>query len=183
MSNKSSYNAHVQLCIKEWKWNRRQCTFIILDRLIYEVSKDEIAAMIGDTNLFFHSSEDCEDCVKVAEAEIMIAEVASRGKRRGWEALLLMLRYAGKGKEYEAEVEASEFAEMSSTSKSSSSSKAFPISSFGQRDPVTTVMARNEWLNTPTMRNTENTRAGERDCLKVIVRKFGFQSSQGHVDP
>nr|CAD7605333.1 unnamed protein product [Timema genevievae] len=70
-----------------------ECTFIILDRLIYEDSEDEIAAMIGDTNLFIHSSE---DCVKVAEAEIMIAEVASRGKHRGWEALLLMLRYGDK---------------------------------------------------------------------------------------
>nr|CAD7431194.1 unnamed protein product [Timema monikensis] len=81
---------------QSWSEDEDKCTFIILDRLIYEVSKDEIAAMIGDTNLFFHSSEDCEDCVKVAEAEIMIAEVASRGKRRGWEALLLMLRYGDK---------------------------------------------------------------------------------------
>nr|CAD7411609.1 unnamed protein product [Timema poppensis] len=78
---------------QSWSEDEDKCTFIILDRPIYEVSKDEIAAMIGDTNLFFHSNE---DHVRVAEAEIMIAEVASRGKRRGWEALLLMLRYGDK---------------------------------------------------------------------------------------
>jgi RimJ/RimL family protein N-acetyltransferase len=46
--------------------------------------------MIGDTNLFFFHSE---DCVQMAEAEIMIAEESARRKRRGWEAMLLMLRY------------------------------------------------------------------------------------------
>jgi hypothetical protein len=46
--------------------------------------------MIGDTNLFFFHSE---DCVQLAEAEIMIAEESARRKRRGWEAMLLMLRY------------------------------------------------------------------------------------------
>jgi len=46
--------------------------------------------MIGDTNLFFFRSE---DCVQLAEAEIMIAEESARRKRRGWEAMLLMLRY------------------------------------------------------------------------------------------
>jgi hypothetical protein len=46
--------------------------------------------MIGDTNLFFYHSE---DCVRLAEAEIMIAEKSARRKRRGWEAMLLMLRY------------------------------------------------------------------------------------------
>jgi len=46
--------------------------------------------MIGDTNLFFFHSE---DCVQLAEAEIMIAEESARRKRCGWEAMLLMLRY------------------------------------------------------------------------------------------
>jgi hypothetical protein len=49
-----------------------------------------IGAMIGDTNLFFYHSE---DCARLAEAEIMIAENSARRKRRGWEAVLLMLRY------------------------------------------------------------------------------------------
>jgi hypothetical protein len=46
--------------------------------------------MIGDTNLFFYHSE---DCAQLAEAEIMIAENSARRKRRGWESMLLMLRY------------------------------------------------------------------------------------------
>lgn len=45
--------------------------------------------MIGDTNLFFNDME----CKYTAEAEIMIAEKEYRHKRRGWEAILLMLRY------------------------------------------------------------------------------------------
>ncbi|XP_021928500.1 N-acetyltransferase 9 isoform X3 [Zootermopsis nevadensis] len=49
-----------------------------------------IGAMIGDTNLFLYDSE---DCTRLAEVEIMIAENNVRRKRRGWEAVLLMLRY------------------------------------------------------------------------------------------
>lgn len=45
--------------------------------------------MIGDTNLFFNESEQPGS----AEAEIMVASVAYRGKRRGWEAMILMLLY------------------------------------------------------------------------------------------
>jgi hypothetical protein len=52
--------------------------------------------MIGDTNLFLHHSE---DSTRLAEAEIMIAEKSARRKRRGWEAMLLMLRY-GKFSQY-----------------------------------------------------------------------------------
>lgn len=44
--------------------------------------------MIGDTNLFFGNEGN-----QVAEAEIMIAETAKRGKKMGWEAMILMLRY------------------------------------------------------------------------------------------
>jgi RimJ/RimL family protein N-acetyltransferase len=42
--------------------------------------------MVGDTNLFLSGDGG-------AEAEIMIAEVEARGKKMGWEAMLLMLRY------------------------------------------------------------------------------------------
>lgn len=45
-------------------------------------------AMIGDTNFFFSDETRCQ-----AEAEIMIAEKYARGRKQGWEAMLLMLRY------------------------------------------------------------------------------------------
>lgn len=45
--------------------------------------------MIGDTNLFFANSDGCI----CAEAEIMIAEPWARGRKCGWEAMLLMLLY------------------------------------------------------------------------------------------
>lgn len=54
--------------------------------------------MIGDTNLFinqdyFLTGSDEQDLHIIAEAEIMIAELAARGKGFGMEALLLMLKY------------------------------------------------------------------------------------------
>lgn len=45
--------------------------------------------MIGDTNLFFAN---CDNSL-CAEAEIMIAEPWARGRKCGWEAMLLMLLY------------------------------------------------------------------------------------------
>lgn len=45
--------------------------------------------MIGDTNLFFCNF----DANVVAEAEIMIAEPWARGRKCGWQAMLLMLLY------------------------------------------------------------------------------------------
>ena len=47
---------------------------------------DEVTAMVGDTNLFINGEGE-------AEAEIMIAEQEARGKKMGWEAMMLMLRY------------------------------------------------------------------------------------------
>lgn len=66
-----------------------ECTFIILDKEVYTRTQDEIVAMIGDTNFFF-TNQDEDIC---AEAEIMIAEITSQGKKRGWEAMLHMILY------------------------------------------------------------------------------------------
>ena len=75
-----------------------ECTFLILDRQRYEDTKDEIGALIGDTNIFIQSHPEAEDDQSLTdrlagEIEIMIAEPAARGKRYGWEATLLMLLF------------------------------------------------------------------------------------------
>ncbi|KYN27261.1 PREDICTED: N-acetyltransferase 9-like protein [Trachymyrmex cornetzi] len=74
---------------KRWLEDEDKCTFIILDKHVYLTTKNEIDAMVGDTNLFLHDSQG----LCVAEIEIMIAEEANRGKRRGWESIILMLLY------------------------------------------------------------------------------------------
>ncbi|KAH8356113.1 hypothetical protein KR200_012194 [Drosophila serrata] len=78
---------------RSWREDSDKLTFIILDATIYAQNQDEIAAMVGDTNLFLHPDPDDSD-QQVAEAEIMIAEPAARGKGYGREAMLLMLKYA-----------------------------------------------------------------------------------------
>lgn len=45
--------------------------------------------MIGDTNIFIINSE-----IGIGEIEIMIAEKTARGKKLGWEAVILMLIYS-----------------------------------------------------------------------------------------
>ncbi|KAJ1523030.1 hypothetical protein ONE63_002161 [Megalurothrips usitatus] len=61
---------------KSWHTDDNKCTFIVLDKAKFDDSGDEI-------NESHHN----------AEAEIMIAERNARGKKHGWEAMLLMLRY------------------------------------------------------------------------------------------
>ncbi|XP_076764620.1 N-acetyltransferase 9-like protein [Xylocopa sonorina] len=74
---------------QQWHQDQDKCTFIILEKSVFAETGDEIEAMIGDTNLFFNEL----DQPNSAEIEIMIANVASRGKKRGWEAIILMLLY------------------------------------------------------------------------------------------
>ncbi len=71
-----------------WKNSEDKCTFIILHKESYEAEKDEIGAMIGDTNIFMSSDE-----MLLGEAEIMIAETKFRGQKLGWESMVLMLLY------------------------------------------------------------------------------------------
>ncbi|EDV30378.1 uncharacterized protein Dana_GF23258 [Drosophila ananassae] len=77
---------------KSWREDSDKLTFIVLDAEAYSRDQDEIAAMVGDTNLFLHLDPDTDQ--QVAEAEIMIAEPSARGKGFGREAMLLMLKYA-----------------------------------------------------------------------------------------
>ncbi|CAK9802501.1 N-acetyltransferase 9-like protein [Anthophora plagiata] len=74
---------------KQWLQDEDKCTFIILEKSVFTETGDEIEAMIGDTNLFFNES----DQPNSAEVEIMIADVTYRGKKRGWEATIIMLLY------------------------------------------------------------------------------------------
>ncbi|XP_058798368.1 N-acetyltransferase 9-like protein isoform X1 [Phymastichus coffea] len=74
---------------KSWFEDEDKCTFIILNKSLYEETLNEIDAMIGDINLFFNDA----NCNKNAEIEIMIAETCHRGKGYGWESAILMLRY------------------------------------------------------------------------------------------
>ncbi|XP_011312705.1 N-acetyltransferase 9-like protein isoform X2 [Fopius arisanus] len=74
---------------KSWREDEDKCTFIILDADMYSRTNNEIESMIGDTNLYFNDADDGH----AAECEIMIAEEKARGRKFGWEAMILMLRY------------------------------------------------------------------------------------------
>ncbi|XP_064552664.1 alpha/beta-tubulin-N-acetyltransferase 9 [Drosophila montana] len=77
---------------QSWRQDDDKLTFIVLCADIYNKTNDEIAAMVGDTNLFVRHDEESQQYV--AEAEIMIAAPEARGKGYGREAMLLMFKYA-----------------------------------------------------------------------------------------
>ncbi|XP_021949779.1 N-acetyltransferase 9 isoform X2 [Folsomia candida] len=78
---------------KTWEEDADKCTFIILNRDLYEKSADEVHSMVGDTNLFLNSNDDNHD-ETVGEIEIMIADKKFRRKGLASEALKLMMDYA-----------------------------------------------------------------------------------------
>ncbi|XP_026484703.1 alpha/beta-tubulin-N-acetyltransferase 9 [Vanessa tameamea] len=73
---------------KSWREDEDKCTFIILDKSIYETKNDEITSMIGDTNIFMTDKDN-----SIGEIEIMIAEKSALGKRFGWESVIIMMLY------------------------------------------------------------------------------------------
>ncbi|KAL4719567.1 hypothetical protein ACJJTC_016346 [Scirpophaga incertulas] len=72
---------------KQWQNDKDKCTFILLEKSKYYETNNEIESMIGDTNIFINNEQ------ASGEIEIMIAEKYARGKRLGWESVLLMLLF------------------------------------------------------------------------------------------
>ncbi|KAI8430133.1 hypothetical protein MSG28_000533 [Choristoneura fumiferana] len=73
---------------KSWREDEDKCTFIVLDKVKFEDCSEEVDAMIGDTNIFITDKES-----STGEIEIMIAEKYARGRKLGWEAVILMILY------------------------------------------------------------------------------------------
>lgn len=96
---------------RSWREDEDKCTFLVLCRSTYEKTDNEIDSLVGDTNLFLRVDDVGEykdgKRSQVAEAEIMIAEIEARGKGYGWEAMLLLLKYAQQNlriKKYEVKI-------------------------------------------------------------------------------
>ena len=74
---------------RKWTLDDDKCTFIVLNAAVLEETKDEVAAMIGDTNIFFADPND----LSTGEIELMIAESDHRNKGLGKEVLQLMMAF------------------------------------------------------------------------------------------
>ena len=77
---------------RSWARDEDKCTFIVLEKEVFEKSGNEVEAMIGDTNVFLKKDEDTEETV--GEVEVMIACKEKRGQGLGKEVICLMIRYA-----------------------------------------------------------------------------------------
>lgn len=72
---------------KSWYLDDDKCTFIVLEAAKIPAAaaaaqddrEQEVAAMVGDVNLFFNDHDDATS----AELEVMIAEPAARGRGLG----------------------------------------------------------------------------------------------------
>lgn len=74
----------------KWFQDEDKCTFIILDADILSETGDEVAAMIGDTNIYFSDPTD----LTTGEIEVMIAEPEFRGKGYGKEVIDQMITFS-----------------------------------------------------------------------------------------
>lgn len=95
---------------ESWITDPAKCTFIVLDRSLYEKSTEseeqrQINSMIGDVN--FYIQEDC-----VAEIEVMIAESEARNRGYGKEAVTVMMKFGHQivgVKKFEAKIKMNNF--------------------------------------------------------------------------
>lgn len=74
---------------QKWFRDEDKCTFIVLDREVYDETGDEVQAMIGDTNIYFTDPND----LTTGEIELMIAESGHRGRGLGKEVINLMIDF------------------------------------------------------------------------------------------
>lgn len=75
---------------KTWVRDADKCTFIVLDKPVFEKTRDKVSSMIGDTNLYFTDPSD----PLLGEIEVMIACEESRGRGLGKEIMLAMMKFA-----------------------------------------------------------------------------------------
>lgn len=73
----------------KWFQDDDKCTFIVMDADVFDNTGDDVAAMVGDTNIYFTDPSDLSS----GEIELMIAEPAFRGRGYGKEVLSLMLTF------------------------------------------------------------------------------------------
>ncbi|KAK9285975.1 hypothetical protein L1049_025177 [Liquidambar formosana] len=77
-----------------WTQDPNKQTFIILDKEMvvgeFIHGDPHVEAMVGDVNIYMNDLDDS----RVAELEIMIAELKSRGKGLGKESILMMMAFA-----------------------------------------------------------------------------------------
>lgn len=74
---------------QKWVRDSDKCTFIVLRKDVFDETGDEVAAMIGDTNIYFSDASD----LTRGEIELMIAEPGCRGKGYGKEVINLMMDF------------------------------------------------------------------------------------------
>ncbi|KAL9243993.1 hypothetical protein vseg_017816 [Gypsophila vaccaria] len=89
LSLEQEYDMHLS-----WSQDPFKRTFIVLDKEMivgeFQHGQPHIEAMVGDVNIYMNDPEDPQ----LAEIEIMIAELKSRGKGLGKEAVLMMMTFA-----------------------------------------------------------------------------------------